>query len=258
MAKIYTTEITSEQISSDNPIHQRLFKAYVVAKDYVYGDVLEVGCGEGRGVGLLLQHSYSFTAVDKLEDVIADLRVKHPSARFLSMNIPPLSELSENSYDCVVSFQVIEHIQDDHLFLKEIHRVLKPGGLALLTTPNRSMSLSRNPWHIREYLPHQLQTLATPIFSKVELKGITGNDKVMNYYEKNKRSVKRITKFDIFNLQYRLPSSLLKIPYEILNRWNRNKLQSNDDRLVMNIHHEDYLLVEDPTNALDLFLMVSK
>lgn len=258
MAKVYTTEITSEQISSDNPIHQRLFKAYVIARDYVYGDVLEVGCGEGRGIGLLLQQARSFTAVDKLEDVISDLRLKHPSGRFLSMNIPPLKELRDNSYDSIVSFQVIEHIQDDFLFLKEIHRVLKPGGLALLTTPNRSMSLSRNPWHIREYLPHQLQNLAASIFSKVELRGITGNDKVMSYYEKNKRFVKRITQFDIFNLQYRLPSSLLKIPYEILNRWNRNKLQSNDNRLVTNIRHEDYLLVEDASNALDLFLMVTK
>lgn len=258
MAKVYTTEITSEQISSDNPIHQRLFKAYVIAGDYVYGDVLEVGCGEGRGIGLLLQSATSFTAVDKLEDVISNLRLKYPTARFLSMNIPPLGELRDNEYDSVVSFQVIEHIRDDLLFLKEIHRVLKPGGMALITTPNRSMSLSRNPWHIREYLPHQLQSLAASIFSRVELKGITGNDKVMRYYEKNKQFVKRITQFDILNLQYRLPSSLLKIPYEILNRWNRNKLQSNDDRLVTNIHHEDYLLVEDPTNALDLFLVVTK
>lgn len=258
MAKVYTTEITSEQISSDNPIHQRLFKAYVIARDYVYGDVLEVGCGEGRGIGLLLQSATSFTAVDKLEGVISNLRSKYPTARFLSMNIPPLGELRDNAYDSVVSFQVIEHIQDDLLFLKEIHRVLKPGGTALLTTPNRSMSLSRNPWHIREYLPHQLQSLAAPIFSRVELKGITGNDKVMSYYEKNKQFVKRITQFDILNLQYRLPSSLLKIPYEILNRWNRNKLQSSDDRLVTNIHHEDYLLVDDPTNALDLFLRVTK
>lgn len=258
MAKVFTTEITSEQISSDNPIHQRLFKAYVIAKDYVYGDVLEVGCGEGRGVGLLMQQAGSFTAVDKLQDVVAGLQAKYPSGRFLSMNIPPLQELGDNAYDSIVSFQVIEHIKDDLLFLKEIHRVLKPGGLALLTTPNRSMSLSRNPWHIREYLPQQLKDLAGSVFARVELKGITGNDKVMKYYERNKRSVKRITQFDIFNLQYRLPSSLLKIPYELLNRWNRNRLQSNDRRLVTNIGHEDYIVVEDATNALDLFLIVHK
>jgi 2-polyprenyl-3-methyl-5-hydroxy-6-metoxy-1,4-benzoquinol methylase len=258
MAKVFTTEITSEQITSDNPIHQRLFKAYVLAKDYVGGDVLEVGCGEGRGINVLMQHAETFTAVDKLQDVVAGLQTKYPSATFRSMNIPPLKELSDSAYDCVVSFQVIEHIQDDRLFLKEIHRVLKVGGVALITTPNRSMSLTRNPWHIREYLPEELKSLASSIFSRVELKGITGNDKVMQYYEQNKKSVERIARFDIFNLQHRLPASLLKVPYEMLNRWNRNKLQSSNDELVVNIKHEDYIVTDDPTHALDLFLIVHK
>ena len=166
--------------------------------------------------------------------------------------------MRDNTYDSIVSFQVIEHIQDDVLFLKEIHRLLKPGGVALVTTPNRRMSLSRNPWHIREYLPHELKSLAGKIFARVEMKGIAGNGKVMHYHEQNKKSVDRITRFDVFNLQYRLPSSLLKIPYEILNRWNRNKLQSANSRLVTDIHHDDYIFVDDATNALDLFLMVWK
>lgn len=258
MAKVFTTEITSEEIASDNPIHQRLFKAYVIAKDYVHGDVLEVGCGEGRGVGLIMENAKSFTAVDKISEVIENLKTRYPTGKFLSMNIPPLKELSDHAYDSIVSFQVIEHIQDDKLFLKEIHRVLKPGGIALLTTPNRSMSLSRNPWHLREYLSLELQTLALSIFADVEMKGITGNEKVMDYYEQNRKSVKRITRFDIFNLQYHLPAALLKIPYEILNRWNRNKLQSKDNTLVSNIKHEDYVVVEDATNALDLLLIVRK
>lgn len=258
MAKVFTTEITSEEITSDNPIHQRLFKAYVVAKDYVYGDVLEVGCGEGRGVETLMQHAKSFTAVDKIGDLIDRLSAKYSSGRFIRMNIPPLKELRDNAYDSIVSFQVIEHIQDDRLFLKEIHRVLKPGGIALLTTPNRSMSLSRNPWHIREYLPGELKTLAEKIFDRVEMKGITGNPKVMAYYEQNKKAVRRITRFDFLNLQYRLPASLLRIPYEILNRWNRNKLQAGDNVLVKNIHHQDYVVVDDATRALDLLLIVRK
>ncbi|HEY9007043.1 methyltransferase domain-containing protein [Ohtaekwangia sp.] len=258
MAKVYTTEITSEQIASDNPIHQRLFKAYVVAKDYLQGDVLEVGCGEGRGIASMLPLAKSFTAVDKIEPVINELRKTYPSGKFISMNIPPLSGLEDNAYDRVVSFQVIEHIENDFLFLKEIHRVLKPGGIALITTPNRKMSLSRNPWHIREYLPQELKSLAEKIFSHAEMKGITGNDKVMAYYEQNKKSVERITRFDILNLQYRLPAAVLRLPYEILNRWNRNKLQTSDNKLVTDIHHSDYLVVDDATDALDLLLIVRK
>lgn len=258
MAKIYTTEITSERITSDNPIHQRLFKAYVVAQDYVKGDVLEVGCGEGRGIELLTRQARSFTAVDKIKPVVDTLQKKHPSARIVSMNIPPLSGLADNAYDLVVSFQVIEHIQDDVLFLQEIHRVLKSGGTALLTTPNRKLSLTRNPWHIREYLPDELEQLARKFFNDTEMKGITGNQKVMSYYEENKKSVQRFTRWDILNLQHRMPASLLRIPYEILNRWNRNKLQSSGNELVRSIRHDDYLVTDDATHALDLLLILRK
>ena len=90
------------------------------------------------------------------------------------------------------------------------------------------------------------------------MKGITGNAKVMDYYEQNKKAVRRITRFDFLNLQYRLPAALLRIPYEILNRWNRNKLQAGDDVLVKNILHQDYLVVDDATHALDLLLIVRK
>ena len=258
MAKVFTTEITSEEIASDNPIHQRLFKAYVVAQDYVKGNVLEVGCGEGRGVSLLMGVGSGYTAIDKIEEVIEGLKKKYPKGKFMSMNIPPFGGLQDNTYDSVVSFQVIEHIEDDLTYLREIHRVMKPGAIALLTTPNRNMSLSRNPWHIREYLADELKILASKVFSHVEMKGIAGNEKVMAYYDQNKKSVGRITKWDFLNLQYRLPASVLRVPYEILNRWNRNKLQTVDNALVTNIHHKDYIVVDDGSTSLDLLLIVRK
>lgn len=258
MAKIYTTEITSEHIPSDNPIHQRLFKAYVAAKPYVSGDVLEVGCGEGRGVELVMQQAGSFTAVDKIEEALQVLRNKFPKVTFKAMNLPPLQGLADNSFDCVLSFQVIEHIKNDRFYLQEIHRVLKPGGVALITTPNRKMSLSRNPWHIREYLADELKNLASGIFSEVQMKGITGNEKVMAYYEQNKKSVARMMRWDILNLQYNLPAWMLRFPYEVMNRLNRNKLQTGDQSLVQSIRHEDYVVTEDAAAALDLFMIVRK
>ena len=258
MAKVYTTEITSEKITSDNPIHQRLFKAYVIAKDHATGELLEVGCGEGRGIDLLKPLVKHYTAVDKIETAINELREKHPDSTFLVSNIPPFNGLKDDAYDSLISFQVIEHISDDLLFLKEIRRVLKPGATALLTTPNRMLSLTRNPWHIREYTAPELRSLASKVFAEVTIKGITGNEKVMKYYQDNKRRVQRFTRWDIFNLQHRLPAAVLRIPYEILNRWNRNKLQTQDSKLVSGIHHNDYRVTDDAEAALDLLLIVRK
>jgi SAM-dependent methyltransferase len=258
MAKVFTTEITSESIPSDNPIHQRLFRPYVLIKEWIQGDVLEVGCGEGRGIDMILEKAKSYTAIDKIEPVILELGKKYPSGKFLSGNIPPLYPFEDNSFDRVVSFQVIEHIEDDHLFLKEINRVLKPGGTAWITTPNRPLSLSRNPWHIREYTAKELTDLAANYFRKVEMKGIAGNDKVMQYHDRNRKSVQRLMRWDVFDLQYKLPASILRVPYEFMNRLNRNKLKDQSDELVMSINQSDYLLTNDAESALDLFLVVTK
>lgn len=258
MSKLFTTEITSDQIPSDNPIHQRLLKAYVVAESAVRGNLLEVGCGEGRGIDLILPRVDRYTAIDKIAEVISTLQNKYPQAEFHADHLPPLRPFKDSSFDTVITFQVIEHIEDDDFFLREIHRVLKPGGTALITTPNRPMSLSRNPWHIREYTADELAALCRRYFSHVETKGIGGNEKVMEYYERNKRAVKRMMRWDVFNLQYRLPAALLRIPYEWLNRRNRNNLKDASDELVKSIHHSDYIVTDRAHEALDLLMICRK
>lgn len=254
----YTTEIASDQIPSDNPIHQRLLQAYYLAMPYVKGQLLELGCGEGRGVELLKPLAESYLALDKIQEVIDNLKEKYPEVAFEQAVFPPFNSIKENSFDSIVSFQVIEHVKNDHGFLAEIHRVLKPGGIAVLTTPNIKKTLTRNPWHVREYTSQELTDLAKKYFEKVTMKGVGGNAKVMEYYEQNKRSVEKITRFDIFNLQYKLPAPLLRIPYDMLNRMNRNKLNTSNTGLVAEITHDDYQIVDNADEALDLFVILEK
>ena len=84
------------------------------------------------------------------------------------------------------------------------------------------------------------------------------NEKIKEYYERNKKSVDRIMRFDILDLQHKLPASILRVPYELLNRLNRNKLKDTADELVTSIRHDDYLLTNDADKALDLFLIAGK
>ena len=255
---IYTTEITSDKIVSDNPLHHRLLSAYVFAEKYINGDVLELGCGEGRGIDIILKKSKSFTAIDKISEVTERLSIKYPEEKFISSSFPPLINIEDNSFDTIVTFQVIEHINNDNLFVEEIYRILKPGGKALISTPNIEMTLTRNPWHIREYTSRQLQDLTAKFFSKITMKGIGGNDKIKKYYEENKKSVSKFKRLDILNLEKHLPNFLYKIPYEFLNRINRNKLEADDKSLVSSISTNDYLLEDDNPRNLDLFLILEK
>lgn len=255
---LFKTEVTSDELLSDNPIHQRLLKPYIHIQDEIQGTVVEIGCGDGRGVEILGPKSERYLAIDKNTATIQKKATHIPQVQIVESFVPPLPAVADNTADRVLSFQVIEHIQDDVAFLEEIYRILKPGGKAFITTVNKKLSLSRNPWHIREYTAEELTLLAKSIFPKVEMKGISGNEKVLDYYEKNRLSVERITRWDVLNLQHRLPAGLLKIPYELMNRLNRLGLHKQNNGLVSEISHSDYRVTDDADKALDLFLIVEK
>jgi 2-polyprenyl-3-methyl-5-hydroxy-6-metoxy-1,4-benzoquinol methylase len=258
MLKHSTTEITSNTLASDNPLHQRLLAAYYEGTKLIGGNLLEVGCGVGRGTELLMNKATHYTAVDKNEGLIQQLKQQYSAGKFIAASIPPFQDFADETFDSVISFQVIEHIPNDALFVQEIYRVLKKGGVAVISTPNIKLSLTRNPWHIREYTAQQLHVLCSAYFSQVEAMGIAGNQKVLDYHEKNRESVRRITRFDVFNLQYRLPAALLRLPYDVLNRLNRNKLDKANSSLVSDIQYTDYYLSEKADEALDLFFILKK
>ena len=249
-----TAERSSGHDPSEQVIYNRCLFAYKAASERVKGDIIELGSGEGYGSQLLAPLAEKYLAVDKFDTDISG----HPNVEFRKQLLPSLAGIADNSFDFAVTFQVIEHIQDDNAFIKEIHRVLKPGGQLLLTTPNRPMSLTRNPWHIREYTAAELSATVGKSFGKVEVKGVFGSPVVMEYHERNKASVQRITRFDILKLQYRLPRQLLQIPYDIMNRLNRRRLLEGNTEIVNKVSLSDFSLKDTTDNCFDLFIVATK
>ncbi len=243
MSKIVTAERVSRD-PSDNFVYQRSRLAYHFAAERVEGDVLEIGTGSGYGVEIIAPCATKFMTLDKMLPRIEN-DDRFSNVEMLEALVPPIPA-PDDKFDCVVSFQVIEHIEEDEKFIDEIYRVLKPGGVLIVSTPNAPMSLTRNPWHVREYTTSSLKTLLESSFegSKIEEFGVVGNDKVMQYFEQNRRGVERITRFDIFDLQHRLPRALLQIPYDILNRLNRRRIMSDNRELTQGIAMDDYSVVE--------------
>ena len=87
---------------------------------------------------------------------------------------------------------------------------------------------------------------------------VTGNEKVMAYYERNRQSVERITRWDLFDLQHRLPRWMLQLPYDILNRINRRKLLAAAPEATASIRMEDYFLTDNEEQGFDLFVIATK
>jgi len=259
MGLLQTAERVSDIDASDNYVYQRSLIAYAEVAKIISGKVLELGTGSGYGVDMISSKAETFTTVDKFKsETLAKKLKEKTNVEFLQMTFPPLTGIAENTFDFVITFQVIEHIEDDKKFLNEIHRVLKPGGKLIVTTPNIKMSITRNPWHVREYKVTELKSLMLQDFSSVETLGVFGNKTVMDYYQENKKSVAKITRFDIFNLQYRLPRFLLQIPYDILNRMNRKKMLQDNNSLTAGIKMSDYSVAPVTEESLDLFYIGTK
>ena len=255
MSKIATAERVSLE-KSDNYVFQRSLLAYHRAAELVEGDILEVGTGTGYGVEIIASKATRYISLDKQ---LPNTPLQLENVEYYYMEVPPIG-FENTSFDSVVSFQVIEHIEKDIDFVREVSRVLRPGGKFVVSTPNAPMSITRNPWHVREYNADELRNLLECHFSKVEAYGVVGNEKIMEYYRKNRMSVRKITRFDIFDLQHRLPRKLLQIPYDILNRMNRKSLHKKNTSLTEGITMEDYSIVpyESGLECFDLFFVATK
>ncbi|WP_292054454.1 rhamnan synthesis F family protein [Martelella sp.] len=150
---------------------------YFLARELCRGlDVLDIASGEGYGSALLAQVACSVVGVEVDEE-----SVKHAKNNYHADNLEYRAGKAEEipvdggSVDCVVSFETIEHFYDQEKFLAEIKRVLRPGGFALISSPNRDVysgfGTPPNPHHVRELTQDEFQDLLSHRFQNVAFFG---------------------------------------------------------------------------------------
>ena len=255
---MYTTEVTQSNIPSDLPLLLRTSKAYELLNGKLEGKVLEVGCGEGYGISKYYNDQMELTVIDKSKTALYEIKKRYTGVKALYKKLPSLKNMETESFDVVICFQCVEHIKNDHLLLREIYRVLKKGGLLFLTTPNKHKTVAPNPWHYREYNHEELSMFLSQVFEEFKINGINGSPRISSYYRENEKSVKNMLRFDVFGVHRVLPRSILKLPYEVLNRINRKKLLVQNEQMINAYSDKDYFLSEVTNDTYDFFCRARK
>lgn len=135
-------------------------------------DVLDIACGEGYGSAMLAATARSVHGVDISAEAVA-----HAAAHYALSNLTFLEgsaadiPLPDACVDLVVSFETIEHHALHHEMMREIVRVLRPGGVLCLSSPDRTTNADilpphSNPYHVKELNRQELEDLITGYFSR--------------------------------------------------------------------------------------------
>jgi SAM-dependent methyltransferase len=194
---------------------------YLWATNLVQGEVLDVACGTGYG-SRLLARAASVSGVDRAVEAVALARNRVNGA-FHVADVPPIP-FADDCFDFVVSFETVEHIPEDEEFVREIRRVLRPGGYVLISTPNQDVSTvdgtPLNEWHIREYTLGSLKEL-------LENAGLEVNDVyAQSFPPKVKRGHRLLWR--VHGLTWALPRSVRTVTRSLLGDSEVRPLRSED------------------------------
>jgi SAM-dependent methyltransferase len=171
-----TGERTVPGIVEENYWFRRHEAAYLALRRHcVDAVVLEAGCGEGYGAGLLARDARLVVGLDYDATTAAHVAKAYQEVRAVRGNLAALP-LRDSTVDVVANLQVIEHLWDQEGFLRECRRIIRPGGRLLVTTPNRiTFSPGRdtplNPFHTRELDPSEMDSLLRAAGFGVEFLG---------------------------------------------------------------------------------------
>lgn len=137
---------------------------------------LDAGCGAGYGAADLARAGANVVGVDCAADAIDHARASYqaPNLAFEQASCAALP-FPDASFDLIVAFEVIEHLEDWRAFLSEARRVLSPNGQFIVSTPNKLYygesrgGRGENPFHVHEFEFAEFRDELRSVFPHVSL-----------------------------------------------------------------------------------------
>ncbi|HIF94224.1 MAG TPA: class I SAM-dependent methyltransferase [Myxococcales bacterium] len=205
--------LTGERLDDDHALfgpdlarHRAAYlRAIEVAGQRENGRTLDLGCGNGYGSAEIADAVGHVVALDR---ITPDAQHRRDSLHYVRADLAGVP-LVPRSFDLVVSFQVIEHLEDPTVYMQAIANAVRSDGTALVTTPNILMSDGVNPFHIHEYESAELCQLLEQHFEEVEMLGVGMSADAARYQEDRLARIRRIMRLDPFGLRNRLPRKLI-------------------------------------------------
>lgn len=188
--------------------------------------VLDVGCGRAWVADALCSPSVTVCSLDAaLSNPRAAVR-RHSRQHHCAVVADALSlPFADNSFDCVISSEVIEHIVDPHAFVRELLRVVKPGGRCIVSTPynekrqfvlcihcNNTTPLHA---HLHSFTEHSLASLAPSVPMRNDIFGNKALLILRTYV------LLRFLPYTLWRLVDRLANTIIAKPAHIVCVWTK-------------------------------------
>lgn len=173
MNQIFDERFVFSEATQSQLIYDEHLVRYQLAQSLARGKrILDVACGSGYGAKMLAEAgAINVKAVDINKETIASAQqnYNHKNLEFICDSAESLATIPNGSIDLIVSFETIEHLTNYQEYLKNLKRVLTPGGLALISTPNKEIFKQKNPFHIKEFMRNEFETILKQYFNQVRI-----------------------------------------------------------------------------------------
>lgn len=154
------------------------YHRYALASRWCKGlRTLDAACGEGYGSALLAQTASSVDGLDISAAAIDHANKRYGSISNLNFQVADATGLpfDDDEFDCITSFETLEHLEAQDQLLSEFRRVLKPGGFLALSSPDKAIYTdlyqTDNEFHVKELYRHELESLISRHFKASHLLG---------------------------------------------------------------------------------------